>query len=334
MGKIQKQFTIYERANFEDRDSTIKRTDVAASNAETVFNELVAAINNNKADAFSKTLSSDFIYPGDGLKEGDKDFTSGSFDPVLFLGVDASYIAASFIGVSASAMVADTQNQVRHNHATRDNNYSETYTGNHHTRHMKYRYYSVRPVIENLFFENNELFRRLASQVALSESQLIHNIFAEAFNGTDLPSDIMTPWDAIRTNEVRLGVIEISLYGHQLVSEGIARGHSAIQLATELDTQLDTLPLIDDSNTAKVKWLDYKLKFVEHLHSQDSHFAGHRGWKRVIGNIASIIFSAGILNLINFAVTGNFLFFNKTRTQCLVKDVDHTIEPARIVLSH
>jgi hypothetical protein len=212
-----------------------------------------------------------------------------------------------------------------------NNHYSETYVGDHHTRYIVYRYYWVRPIIENLFFEHNELFRRLVSQVALSENKLIHNSFVENFNRTDLSPEILLPWDVNTMCDVKFGVLQITMYGQQLVSESVDRGKYAIKLATDLNERLDTLPVVDNSNTAKIKWLDFKLKFVEQLHSQDSHFVGHRGWKQVIGNVASIIFSAGILNLINLAVTGNFLFFNNTKTQQLVARLDHSvIEPDRL----
>ncbi len=316
MGKVQKQFTISNNASFEDKPPLNLAAEIVPSNAESIFNQLVDAIARDDDADFSNALSSDFIYPGDGLKEGDTDFSSGSFNPLEYLSSDVTDLT-------------------RHNQMTSDNHYSSTYIGDHHTRHFVFRYYWVRPIIENLFFEHNELFRRLMSQLALSENTLIHNSFVENFNRTDVSPEILLPWNANIATEVRLRVTEITMYGEQLISEGVDRGNYATKLAGELDERLNTLPVVDDSNTAKIKWLDFKLKFVEHLHSQDSHFVGHRGWKKVIGNVASIIFSAGILNLINLAVTGNFFFFNKTRTQQLVTEVDHSInKPDRMVLSY
>ena len=69
------------------------------------------------------------------------------------------------------------------------------------------------------------------------------------------------------------------------------------------------------------------MKFIETLHRKDEHFVGHLELKRVIANLAALVFSAGVLFIINFAFTGNFLFFNQTTTQKMISKADRLVDP-------
>jgi len=310
----EKKFTVRNSASFDDREPESSVTPVEPSSARLVLAELTHAINQNDVDEFKAIISNDFIYPGDGLKEGDTDLKGGTTYP--FIIIDGQLI--SFPESNSGYIIHD--------------HYSATFKGGHHVRSFEYRYYSARPMIEALFYEHNKLFRDLVELLAESDNALLHHAFIRSFNKTDVSTDIFVPWDQNVKCNVKAGIKEIKNYGEFLHKAGISRGSYALQLANDLRERMNTLPDSENTYTDKVKWLDFKYKFVTSLHSQDSHFVTHRGWKRIISNIASIIFSAGILNLINFCATGNFFFFNKTTTLQLVYDVDKSAKVERLAM--
>lgn len=206
--------------------------------------------------------------------------------------------------------------------------YISKYTGNRHTETRGYEYYLVRPVIETLFYEHTLFFRSLVSKVVQSGNIVIHSDFLDSFKEKDIPSDMFTPWSALQSFNILNAINAISVYGKKFPSDEqqIIRSKHAQELANLLTENLKNSPPLDNSSSSLVQWLDFKFKFLKALHSKDAHFIGHLGWKRVVANLASLVFSAGILNLLNLAFTGNFLFFNQTATQNMVSTLDAYVE--------
>ncbi len=294
MPKIEKKFTIWEEfVDFRDESRNYYReTPVTASNQDTILHSLTQAIEQNDSKQFKELLLSSFIYPGDGSVD----------ENGLFGGKAHRYVTYP---------------------------YGHSYTGGNHTRRWGYEYYSVRPVVETLFFDFNALFRSLVAKVAQSSNSEIHAAFVESFKVHEVPSEILSAWDEDHCAQIRSAVSAISEYGRRKSSDEqkTARVGHAQQLAVLLTTHLERLPARANSPTSQVKWLDFKFKFIADLHSKDVYFANHLGWKRLVTNLATLIFSAGILNLINLACTGNFLFFKQTKTQSMVSDMDIQVHP-------
>ena len=63
---------------------------------------------------------------------------------------------------------------------------------------------------------------------------------------------------------------------------------------------------------------------MNNLHGRgtDTLLSEHHGCKQIVANFFSILFSAGLLNLINRCVTGQWMFFNKTRSENKVSNVE------------
>jgi hypothetical protein len=78
--KIQKQFTVQSRAEFKDKASESTTTPVIISNANTLFEKLERAIEDNNKTEFNTLITSDFIYPGNGKKENNNELTINDYD--------------------------------------------------------------------------------------------------------------------------------------------------------------------------------------------------------------------------------------------------------------
>lgn len=193
--------------------------------------------------------------------------------------------------------------------------------GDHYSRYCKTQNWITRPVSEVLFFEHNHLFQLIVAAVSASTSAM-HDGFINCLKNTDIPMDIFKPWGEEEIAQIQKGVEEIQKYSKDQKPGWEVRRQHSTELSIILTDALRQFPKVESTSTSAVKWLDFKFKFMTKLHSKDEHFVGHLGWKRVIGNIASIIFSGFILNLLNFAVTGNFWFFNQAKTQNLIADID------------
>jgi hypothetical protein len=66
---------------------------------------------------------------------------------------------------------------------------------------------------------------------------------------------------------------------------------------------------------AKLENLKFKLELLQILHKGDDLFQVHRTCKRIIINFFTILFSIGMANGINYLLTKNAFFCNKTSTQ-------------------
>ncbi len=81
----------------------------------------------------------------------------------------------------------------------------------------------------------------------------------------------------------------------------------------------------------KFRALELKMELLEILHSKDPVFKHHRGlfgagWKRLVSNLAIILFPPlAAANIIYRAATGSWFFANKTRTERRIMQVEKAI---------
>ncbi len=176
--------------------------------------------------------------------------------------------------------------------------------------------YCVRPFLEALFYERQSLFFRLISDVIESENIAIYEIFIKHLEQTDIPKTALSPWKDTTFKNVKKSIIDIEEYGKKIkaISD---KGFDAMSLSRNLSQLVKNPPERKENNInkSKIEWLHFKLKFMNELHQYDAKFAPHRGWKKIVANFASFIFSGCLFNAFNYCLTRNWWFCNQTTTE-------------------
>lgn len=203
---------------------------------------------------------------------------------------------------------------------------SEYYEGGHHVRETTTYKCRTRPLCEYLFFKNNNLFLDLIEKLKCCSANF-QEAFIEKLEDTDLKG-LSNFLSVGSMGKIKEGINALQTYGERLQEKKIDRGKYAVTLSHKLS---ENLQYIEDNKKEphainKLNCLAAKIHFAKDLHSKDAEFIKHRGYKRLIVNIASIMFTAGIANVFQRCYTGNWLFFNKTTTQELVSDIDVKID--------
>jgi hypothetical protein len=80
--------------------------------------------------------------------------------------------------------------------------------------------------------------------------------------------------------------------------------------------------------------LEFKLGFCQKLHTRDAILNEHRHASKIIANLLSIFLTGMVANVVNYMVTGNFLFFNKTTTATMVNQIDNEVRPHTLVMAY
>ncbi len=306
MPKIQKKLPVSSNAldekgqQLDDKNTPtlIKHT------PEQWLEILTKGISDNNALELQKLLSDDYIYPGNGLKEGHRSKKDGDF---------LDFNNYSYFGIT----------QPRHNQLHQVSDYKSVYQGDHHTDTTEYEFYYTRPILETLYLEHEEFFMKLLARLIIKDSPALYTTFIEAINkSNEIPRHLLTPCNETTKAQLVTGINAIAAYGAHLTASQIERGKHATALSNELTYALKFMPLgIADPNKAKINALYFKLQFLKGLHSKDEYFANHRReWAPLIANIASFLFTGMLLNIVNYCMTGNFLFYNQTKTRSLVSD--------------
>lgn len=204
-----------------------------------------------------------------------------------------------------------------------------THKGNHHERYQVNQSYTAEPMIEVLFFRHNPLFQSLIFQIVHTlRDQEFHDVFILSMIHSDIPSTILTGWDESEQAQIQAGLQALKDYEG---IEGSERKNHVIDLHDKLQSRLQSQPSVEGASHS-LAWLDYKFQTLRLLHSKDQYFTGHMGYKRLLVNLATIILSGAVLNLLNYAVTGNFFFFNQTTSQTLIADLDKNMHPEELLM--
>lgn len=302
MPKTQQKFLISHKVIIDfggvDYDHS---SPVIFSDAYKIYESLIRYIREGSAEELGGLLTRNFIYSGDGLREGDTPEEIGQADDSY------CYVATERIQwhTRGDTPVSASERRV-------------------------FKYYYTRPILETLFFEYQDLFLELLSRVASSNDPTLHEVFIKAFmRCKDLPQDMLTPPTHKKLENLNAGIAEIKKYGGELLLSRVERGADAITLAHNLENTLSSDGIIPPSAnrfTASVKSLKFNFKFSKQLHSLDDKFSKHRGWKHIITNIAALLCTGPIAHAIHYIAKGNLLFFNRTTTQSLISNVDEHLK--------
>lgn len=189
-----------------------------------------------------------------------------------------------------------------------------------------YESYYVRPVIETLFYENPDRFRRLIALIRKEQDCDFYPPLLTCLNQIGISESNVLDWNY---EEIYGQLQNMRDYGKKLADKNISKGQEAINLADDL--QQDALaiykifPNKEDRTVRNLNILDAKLAFLHKLHSKDETFSHHRGLKRCINKLAEKVCTVDVLNGIWKLASGSWLFFNKTNTQKTVSNVHQSL---------
>lgn len=191
----------------------------------------------------------------------------------------------------------------------------------------------TRPNIEALFFDNNRYFAHLIDLLLETNDEALFQAFRiglQNLQNTSIPENKLFAWDEHVKNQLLHQIDDLNKYGLQLQHiGGGSKGTSIIKTVSELREKIknkkifppnEKINLLDQFNLLK-----FKLEITKKFHDQDETFSKHRGYKRMVFNLFSIVFTGGMANIIHKRATDVWWFFNKTRTEEKIDNIQATI---------
>jgi hypothetical protein len=194
----------------------------------------------------------------------------------------------------------------------------------------RYLIYYARPNIEAFFFDHPEYFARLVHKLLEKNNEALYEAFVKSVKGTDLdlPRNGLFSWDTNAQEKALRQIDELERYAESLPEEPglfeIDKRPHLLSMVSSLRTMVEqgprfTAPESKDPSSSSYKnqfeILKFKLAFLEILHRHDDLLSQHRGYKRFAVNFISLLFTAGIANVICRCAVGNWFFFNKTTSE-------------------
>ena len=187
---------------------------------------------------------------------------------------------------------------------------------------------------ENQFHQRDRCVSRLeklvSKLVTLNNADLC-TAFICGLKGSDISADILFSCNdhSIRAIENALSLMK--KYALELKKQHIAKGQATLKLVDDLTAKIASFKEINKQNVVyspqqKLQILGMKFAFARELHREDEALGEHRGWKRCITNLFTLLFTAGIANIFNKALTGHWLFFDKTKSEEKIAEVDQALQ--------
>ncbi|MDR3478715.1 MAG: hypothetical protein P4M14_11885 [Gammaproteobacteria bacterium] len=179
--------------------------------------------------------------------------------------------------------------------------------------------YYVRPVIEVLFFEHPHLFYELVQALLASQDDNLFHEFESSMLNSDInPADLFA-WNDVMKLKLDKDRMALEQYGHDLVKKGAnAKGKCLLKMAADLYGLLspENAPATEGEMTPanKLEILSFKCCWLIRLYRDENQLKDVRGYKKILANVMSALFLF-IPNVLNYMVTRNFFFANKTTSQ-------------------
>lgn len=129
-------------------------------------------------------------------------------------------------------------------------------------------------------------------------------------------------------------VIDIQLDNLKFKSNDlIMRGHT--YAAREIDLLIFHLRTLNKWYfvEGKIDGEDYKQRALKTINDSKPILEQHRGYKKIVGNLILFILTLGAIFIIKKAITGEFLFFQKTDSAKQIKSITENINNSIIVSS-
>lgn len=199
--------------------------------------------------------------------------------------------------------------------------------------------YQVCPIIEALFFEHKKEFKALIEFLLKKNDQAFYQAFTKSVEASDLRYEQLFRWNKEKQGAVVAQLDQLQAHGRALARSknpaAKARGAEVGIFEAKLREKISAQPIDESTDAptevdhkAQLEKLKFKLELYETLDEQSKAFSSHRdgGLKKILVNLCSIIFTVGIANLCNLAVSGSFFFQPKTQTQEDIEAIREAIE--------
>jgi hypothetical protein len=206
---------------------------------------------------------------------------------------------------------------------------------------------TTRPLVEWLYFEDRKQFQKLVNSILNSNTMYKESLgkaFIDSFVNTDLAKSALTEFTPGMKLSIQNGINKLSTHAAKLLSgktsQEIERGKLLNNLIADLNSKLHSFSNTNHSNTQnhtqKIYILNFKLEFVDAMHSkdqmQDNVTQGlntHRdgGLSIIMSNLASLVFTGGLANIALGIVTrGHRWIFNQpTTSQSHIEALDDVV---------
>ncbi len=179
-----------------------------------------------------------------------------------------------------------------------------------------YATYYVRPYIEKLFFDEKlTTFSALVDSLLLINEDASYQAFIASLENTNLQKELLFSWDASMEDYVIRHLNALDVFGKSLKHLEEKRQQIS-DLVAELRTMLSANQNMHQTEKCpknQFNKLKFKLDFLKKLHRHDADFSIHHDYKRLVANLATILFPPlAIANVIYKLTTNKWLFFNNT----------------------
>jgi len=183
----------------------------------------------------------------------------------------------------------------------------------------------VRPNIEALILAKPQYLIAVLNKLIEKNSEEFYSIFLDSINSTDFKDKNLGSWTIEIKKALNINIDELAQLGKSLKGQGtqknsrpaLKKGNALVDFAEEMKKATDKDVKEDNSSDLKGKCENilFKAKLIQMADDKKADFGVHREYKRFLVNLATILFSAGLINLGKYLFTGNGFFANKTNTE-------------------
>ncbi|MDP3268615.1 MAG: hypothetical protein Q8M40_06140 [Legionella sp.] len=183
----------------------------------------------------------------------------------------------------------------------------------------------VRPNIEALILAKPQYLIAVLNKLIEKNSEEFYSIFLDSINNTDFKDKNLGSWTAEIKAALINNIDKLEQFGKGLKVQGtqknsrpaLEKGNALVDFAEEMKKATKKDVKEDNSSDLKEKCENilHKAKLIQTADDKKPEFSVHREYKRFLVNLATILFSAGLINLGKYLITGNGFFANKTNTE-------------------
>lgn len=184
--------------------------------------------------------------------------------------------------------------------------YTNTYQGNHHFKRQEIQYFLVSPVVEALFFEHMLEFKNILTIIQTKDKLLQETFINACLRHSSIPKQVFAPLSLDQAIDLREEIERLRQHDPTHVAARI--------LSADLLMCLNKTPSSENS----LAQLEFKLNLITRLHSKKYSLAQDTNYRCIIVNISMILLGF-IPNILNWIITGDFLFFKHTPQQASVE---------------
>lgn len=188
----------------------------------------------------------------------------------------------------------------------------------------------VCPVIDALLL-NKAALKTLVDTLIIKNCPAWYQLFKMYILNTQFSVECLEWTMDMKTNTLAR-IDDMSAYATTLnrVSPAVKKAKRIEETVSSLRGAIDEYSLPRNQEPRNLheeqfKNLSFKLDLHARLEEHMDAFAEHRGYKRLLTNLMTLLFTAGVANLVHKASTGHWMFFNKTTTEEKVDKINDAL---------